>query len=270
MNYTTTFAALVIAMNTTAQGQNLKPEWELGVIGLATSQQAYPGSSNQTSAGLIAPLLIYRGKFLRAGQGGIGLRAIDLPNFEIDIGFAGSFGSKSNKIPVRQGMPNLGNLVEFGPRAKWYLNGRNTDQTSWLELPIRGVFDISNQAKNIGYTAEPQWAYQTNIGAWKLSGSLGALLGNQNVNQYFYSVDTAYANSTRNVYQAKSGLVAVKMGFNASYQISPTVSLFSFARLNTTRIAANHVSPLIDKASGTSYGIGIIYSFLQSEALVSP
>lgn len=270
MNHTATIAALTIAMSTSAQGQNLKPEWELGVVGLTASQQAYPGSSYQTSAGLIAPLLIYRGKFLRAGQGGVGLRAIDLPNFEIDIGFAGSFGSKSNKIPVRQGMPNLGNLVEFGPRAKWYLKGRNTDQTSWLELPIRGVFDISNHAKYIGYTVEPQLSYETKINAWKLYGSLGVLVGNQSVNHYFYSVDNAYANMNRNVYQAHSGVIALKAGFNASYQISPNVSIFSFARLNTTRGSSNQVSPLIDKTSGASYGVGLVYSFLQSDTLVSP
>jgi MipA family protein len=268
MSHAIVLVLLVMLLSAQTQAQNLKPEWELGGVGLATSQQAYPGSSYQQPAGLIAPLLIYRGKFLQVGQGGIGLRAVDLPNIEMDIGFAGSFGSSSNKILVRQGMPNLGHLVEFGPRIKWYLNGRHTDQTSWFELPIRGVFDISQHAKNIGFTVEPQLAYESQIKFWKLSGSLGALIGDQKVNQYFYGVDSVYANSTRNTYQAQSGLIAFKAGITASYQVSPAISLFGFARLNTTRGGVNHASPLIDNASGASYGIGIVYSFMQSETLV--
>jgi MipA family protein len=207
---------------------------------------------------------------LRAGQGGAGLRAIDLPNFELDVGFAGSFGSNSNKIPVRQGMINVGTLVEFGPRAKWYLNGRGTDQTTWFELPVRGVFDIGHHAKQVGITAEPHMSYETKINAWKLSGSVGALLGDRKMNQHFYGVDAPYVTNTRPAYQASSGLIAWKAGLTANYTVSPNLNVFGFARLNTVAGASNLASPLIDKTNGMSYGIGLIYTFVQSANMVKP
>jgi outer membrane scaffolding protein for murein synthesis (MipA/OmpV family) len=268
MNRLFTNICLAIGLTSTAQAQQLRPEWELGVVGLAMTQQAYPGSSYHRPAALIAPLLIYRGKFLRAGQSGVGLRAIDLPGFELDVGFAGSFGSNSSNIPVRRGMPNLGSLVEFGPRGKWYLSGRNTQQTAWVELPVRGVFDIGNHAKWIGVTAEPQLAYETSFSAWKLSGSVGALLGNRDMNQHFYSVDPAYTNQARPAYQAQAGLIAWKAGLTASYRVSPQLSLFGFTRLNSTSASKNHNSPLVDKTNGVNYGVGLAYTFFQSGTMV--
>ncbi len=250
--------------------QELKPEWELGAVGFAMSQQAYPGSSYQKPVGLIAPVFIYRGKFLRIGQSGLDLRALDYPDFELDVGFAGSFGSNSNKIPVRQGMPNLGSLVEFGPRAKWYLNGRNTDETTWVEMPIRGVFDINNRANWVGLTAEPQLAYEAKKGPWKLWASAGALLGNRAMNEHFYSVDSNYVTASRAGYQANAGLITWKAVLSASYEVSPALSVFGFTRLNTTHGAKNHNSPLVDKATGMNYGLGFIYTFMKSDTLVKP
>jgi hypothetical protein len=39
-------------------------------------------------------------------------------DFELDIGFSGSLGSGANDTQARRGMPELGTLVEFGPRGE--------------------------------------------------------------------------------------------------------------------------------------------------------
>ena len=94
------------------------PLWELGAVGVGVSQQAYPGSDVQVNRGLGLPYLVYRGRFLRADRETAGLRAIKTEHFELDIGVAGSFGARSDQIGSRRGMPDLGTLVQFGPRVR--------------------------------------------------------------------------------------------------------------------------------------------------------
>jgi hypothetical protein len=43
-------------------------------------------------------------------------------------------------------MPNLGTLIEFGPRLEWKL-GQATGGGAWrTEFPLRAVFDLSDDA----------------------------------------------------------------------------------------------------------------------------
>jgi MipA family protein len=135
---------------------------------------------------------------------------------------------------------------------------------------VRGVFDISNHAKQVGFTAEPQLSYEANVAQWRFSASVGALLGNTKMNQHFYSVDTAYANASRPIYSANAGLMAWKAGISVSYAITPKFNAFAFTRMNTTAGTKNHSSPLVDKTAGLSYRLGFIYTFLQSETMVKP
>jgi len=92
------------------------PLWELGAFAVGVSQQAYPGSDQQVQRGLALPFLVYRGRFLRADRETAGLLAVKTPLYEIDIGVAGSFGSASDEIEARRGMPDLGTL---GPGRVW-------------------------------------------------------------------------------------------------------------------------------------------------------
>jgi MipA family protein len=250
--------------------QELKPEWELGVVGLGLSQQAYPGSSYQRQAVFASPVLIYRGDFLRANENGAGLRAINEPRVELDIGFSASLGASASKIPARYGMSNLGNLVEFGPRTKWFLTDKNNPQKTWLELPIRGVFNMSERAKHIGFTAEPQVGFELNAQPWRLWANAGAILGDSRMNDYIYSVDSNYATNSRSPYQAKAGLMAWKASLAGSYNITPDLSLFATIRANTVSGSANASSPLIDQKRGLNYGLGVLYFFTKSDTLVKP
>jgi hypothetical protein len=136
------------------------PLWEIGGFWVGVSQQAYPGSDQQVNRGLGLPFLVYRGQFLRADRETAGLRAIKTPRFELDIGVAGSFGESSDDIEARQGMPDLGTLVEFGPRVKWNL-GAGPGGGAWrLELPLRGVFDLSDSGEHRGVAFEPRLVFQ--------------------------------------------------------------------------------------------------------------
>jgi outer membrane scaffolding protein for murein synthesis (MipA/OmpV family) len=259
-------ALLALPCAALAQEDTNLPLWELGVGGFGVSQQAYPGSSEQINRALVLPFFIYRGEFLRADRGTAGIRAIKTPTVEVDIGFAGAFGSNSNDIEARRGMPDLGTLVEFGPRLKWNL-GAGPGGGRWrAELPVRGVFDISDGFANKGVSFEPELVFaRRSAGGIGYNASIGAVLGNQKLADTFYGVAPAFANVQRPAYLAKSGLIAWRLGTSLSYNMTPDLRLFGFVRLDTVAGAANDASPLVDKRSGVSAGIGLAYTFMRSE-----
>ena len=153
--------ATVVAMaQTVASTEPAQPLWEIGIGAVAASQPAYPGAASNTSRAIALPFFIYRGEVVRAEQGNVGLRAIKTPRYELDIGFSASLGSSANDVPERIGMADIGTLVEFGPRLKINLGDISQGRSGIrLELPLRGVFDLSNSFANRGISFEPQLAF---------------------------------------------------------------------------------------------------------------
>lgn len=246
------------------------PLWEFGVFGLGVSQQAYPGSDQQVSRGLVLPYLIYRGRYLRADQESAGLRAIKTPRFELDVGFAGAFGARSDDLDARRGMPDLGTLVEFGPRVKWNL-GRGPGGGAWrLELPLRGVFDLSDGGRHKGMTFEPRLVFQRQSSTgWAYSTSLSAIVADARLARTFYGVEPRFALADRPAYEARSGLVAWRLSTAVSRQLSPDWRVFALGRLDTVQGAANEASPLVRQRTGASVGLGVTYTWMRSERLAS-
>ena len=131
------------------EGEKL-PLWEAGVFAAGLSQQAYPGSSQQIDRAIVLPFFVYRGKYFRADQNTVGLRAVKTDAMELDIGFGGALGSSSKDVDVRKGMPDLGTLVEFGPRLKWNLGAAPGGGRLRAEVALRGVFDVSDSFRDKG------------------------------------------------------------------------------------------------------------------------
>ena len=246
------------------------PLWEVGVGGFGVSQQAYPGASEQVRRGLALPFLIYRGEYLRADRETLGLRAINQPNYEVDIGFAGAFGSRAGDSESRRGMPELGTLVEFGPRLKWHLGPVNGDGRLRAEFALRGVFDLNDKFRNKGVSFEPRLVWeQRGGGSWRYGTSAGALFGNRKLADTFYAVAPADALPGRPAYSAEGGLIALRLGATASREITPDLRLFLFGRLDSVAGAANRASPLVGKTIGASVGVGLAYTFARSSRRAS-
>jgi MipA family protein len=253
-----------------AQSPASQPLWEIGVFGTGISQLAYPGADQQVQRALVLPTFIYRGKFIRADRDTAGVRAIKTSRFELDVGFAGSFGANSNDIDARAGMPDLGTLIEFGPRAKWLI-GPGPGGGRWrAELPLRGVFDVSDRGAHKGMSLEPRVLFerQSNAG-WRYSTSAGVIVADQRLARTFYEVRPEYALPTRPAYAAKSGLVAWRLSASVSKNLDPDWRLFIFGRVDHVGGAANENSPLVKKKTGASAGVGVAYTWKRSAALAS-
>jgi MipA family protein len=244
-----------------------KPLWEVGVGALAVTQPAYPGAGSSTSKLFALPYVIYRGNVLRAEQGNVGLRAVKTPRYELDVGFAASLGSSANDVPARVGMRDIGTLVEFGPRLKINLGDVSQGPSGvWIELPVRGVFDLSNSLTNRGASFEPQLSFDVPLpGGWRGGASVSAIFGTQKLNETFYTVTAAEALANRPAYTAQAGLLATRATFAASIKLTPDLRALGFVRLDSVAGAANNASSLIERNSGASLGLGLTYTFGRSQ-----
>ena len=245
-----------------------RPLWEIGGVALGVSQQAYPGSSRQVRRGLALPFAVYRGEFFRADSEGIGVRPVKTPLYEFDISAAGSFGSSASDDPVRRGMPNLGTLVEFGPRLKVNLGPAPLGGVWRVDLPLRGVLDLSHQLRYRGAVFQPgiTWSRRPG-GGWLYGFGASMLFGDDQLARTFYEVEPRHATATRPVYAAHAGLMSTRLSAFAAKDITRDWTVFGFARTDSVAGAANRASPLVRETTGHSVGIGVSWTWWRSQRL---
>jgi len=244
------------------------PLWEAGIGAAAFSTPAYPGADDRSTRGLVLPFLIYRGTTFRADQNGVGARLLNTDKLEFDVGFAGSLPAHSDDVAARRGMPDLGTLVEFGPRVKYKFADLGAAGRLRFELPARAVIEARGGLRRQGWTAEPRLVWETRgEGArWTVETQLGAVFGDRRVNRYFYEVAPQYATAERPAYRADGGLLLVRTGVFGTWRMHPDVRLFGFVRYESYAGAANRDSPLMQKSTGASAGAGFAWTFARSTA----
>jgi hypothetical protein len=192
------------------------------------------------------------------------------PDVELDVGFAASLPASSADITVRQGMPDLGTLLEFGPVLKLTLARPQPGSRLGLELPVRGVFEISGGLRSQGFAFQPSLVWETRDigGGWSLSASGGLVWGDAQLNQYFYGVPNTYATTQRPAFEAQAGLIGMRASLSSSKSLSPDLRLFAYARHDLYNLAANLSSPLALQSTGQSVGLGLSWVFGRSETRV--
>jgi MipA family protein len=246
------------------------PLWELGLVGIAADQPAYPGSDQNIARVRVLPFGLYRGSLLRVEGGGIGLRAVHTPRFEWDVSGAGAFGSASNRVHAREGMRSIGTLVEIGPALKIKLGDlvepRRDPHLTQLELPVRAVFDVNDSFAHHGWSFEPRLSHTAwSGGSFTLVVSAGTLFGSRSLNSLYYGVDAPYATTARPAYDARAGLIATRLNASLRQKINPTLRLQYFAQFETVRGAANEASPLVRSKQDLGFGVSLLWGVWQSE-----
>lgn len=246
------------------------PLWEAGLIGINVNQLAYPGSDQLVRRNFVLPYLIYRGDILRADRNNVGLRAFKTDALELDMGFAGSLGSSDDDITVREGMDDLGILVEAGPRLRWTLSEDFFGATVRADFPLRAVFDLDDSLRYSGVSFEPGLNADLITAAQTFySFGVSALFGNERLNDYFYQVSEADVTAQRPFYDAQAGLIALRGSASVGKKFSDKWRGFGFARYEWTQGAKNANSPLLVQTGGWSFGVGITYIWAESARKVT-
>lgn len=263
-------ACLILPLAAQAQtdAERNLPLWEIGVGAAALSTPSYPASDERETRVLAFPNVIYRGKVLRADRSGINARLFSSDRAELDVGFAGALPSDSDDVDERAGMPDLGPLVEFGPRLKLRLADLDGNRRLRLELPLRAVIEARGGLHGRGYTFEPRLAYEMagERRAWTLETNLSVVLGDRRINRHFYEVAPQYATAARPAYAAGSGLLLTRLGLFGSRYLNEDLRLFGYLRFESYKGTANRGSPLHVKDSGVSGGLGVLWTFKRSAA----
>jgi outer membrane scaffolding protein for murein synthesis (MipA/OmpV family) len=243
------------------------PLWEVGLIAGALSTPAYPASNQRNQRALVLPFLVYRGEVLRADRSGVGARLLHTDRVEFDIGFAASLPASSDDVALRHGMPDLGTLIEFGPRLKIKLAEPAPDQRVTFELPLRAVLEFNGGVRQVGYALEPKLAYEwQQRGDWRLKSAFSLVLGDQQLNRYFYAVPSAYATASRPAYDAQAGLIGSRVGIDGIKRLGPDVNIFAYARYDWHDGASNRASPLFAQNQGSSIGLALTWTLGRSQA----
>lgn len=246
-----------------------EPLWELGVVGGVALTPAYPGSSDRSRRALALPFLIYRGDVWRADPEGIGARLVHRERVEFDVGLAASLPAHSHDVPARTGMPDLGTLVEAGPRLKLTLAQPSSSSRLRLDLPLRAVIESSSGMRRQGVTFEPKLVLEARglQGTWSFEANAGMVFGDRKINRYFYEIRPAFATPARRAFEADPGLMLVRTGVNGSRMLNPDMRVFGFVRLDSYAGAANRDSPLLKRNTGVSAGFGLAWTIMRSAAM---
>ena len=217
----------------------------------------------------MAPFFIYRGEVFRVDQGGIGARLVNRERVELDVGIAASLPAHSDDVAARSGMPDLGTLLEVGPRIKLTLAQLSPASRLRLDLPLRAVVEARDGLRGQGFTFEPKLVYELRgpQGAWSFDANVGMVFGDRKINRYFYEVLPKFASASRPAFEADPGLMLVRAGVSGSRMLNGDVRLFGFVRMDSYANAANRDSPLMKRETGTSAGMGFAWTIRRSAAL---
>jgi outer membrane scaffolding protein for murein synthesis (MipA/OmpV family) len=252
-------------------GENDRPLWEVGIGGGGGYVPDYPAAGENHVKALALPYLIYRGEFLRAGDKGIVRgRLLKTDRIDFDVSFDGSFSADSDDNDARQGMPDLDYLGEIGPRLQITLARAARDAKIDLELPLRAVFSSDfSEVKFRGVVFHPELAYQhanfldTGVG---LKLGIGPIFATEDLMDYFYEVSPTYATAARPVYDADGGYLGSQVGLRLTRPVGERIRLYGVFNAGIYPGATNEDSPLFREDYTYSAGIGMAWSFFQSEA----
>ncbi len=268
MKSTFALGAALLLTGFVAQAQEADaPLWEIGLVTGFASTPAYPAANERTQRALALPFLVYRGEVLRTDRDGLSARVLHTSDVELDVGFSAALPSRANDSAARQGMADLGALLEMGPRLKWTLLRPSSDSRLQVQLPLRAVLELKDGISAQGLIFEPELNFEKrNAGAgWSLAASAGVVLGDRKRNDFFYGVAPQYATPLRPAYEAQSGLISSRLSVGTSKHLGSDWRLFGFLRLENYAGSANQGSPLHLQTSAASVGLALAWTLGRSE-----
>ena len=248
-----------------------RPLWEVGVAGLAANGPDYPAAGTRRTRGIVAPVVIYRGAWLKADDDGVRSVVLKQGNLTLDLSATAAFNARSNG--ARAGMPDLDYLFQLGPQAVYRVQ-LDGGQTVSSHTKFRGV--ASTDFKNLngrGWVAEQEFRWAKR--GWPDAESTlvaGAQFfwASEKLQDYFYQVDPTQATAVRPAFEAEAGYFGSALRAGYARRLTSTLTATAGLTLNLHGGAANEDSPLFQKSTTSSVMVALIWVPWKSETLVSP
>jgi outer membrane protein len=262
-----TWWALLAGRSHAAQTQ---PLWEFGLGIGALAFNDYRGADSSHLYVLPVPYFIYRGKLLQADRDGLHSIFLDLPR--IDFNFSIYATTPVRNDSARAGMPNLQPTLELGPAFDVHLWRSGSERVKFdFRLPLRAAVAVAAPPRFIGYILAPQFDLDivdvAGLAGWNLGLLAGPLFADRRYDEYFYAVAPQYATPTRPSYEAHGGYAGTQM-IAALSKRYPNFWVGAFVRHDSLAGASFMDSPLVERDSYWSAGIGIAWMIRESERTV--
>jgi len=251
--------------------QEEKPLWEFGMFSGAARLPYYRGSDESGMYVLPLPYLIYRGEIVRANREGLKGVFWKTDQLETSLSFAGSPPvDKDNK--ARQGMPDIGAIVEAGPGIKLFFRENDAENPLYLKAGVRAAFSVDQDDFGVAYRGirgnarliyrNRTWLKEQNV---KLGINAGVDFANQEYNDYIYSVDPVYAIPDRPTYRADGGYTGFSFSANAVKKLNDRWSVGTYYRWDNLSGTAYADSPLVKTENNHIIGVALLWKITESK-----
>lgn len=268
------FLGLVFFIPTlaSAEEETAKPLWEFALAGYGLYGPAYPGSVETQGNFLPLPFPIYRGKFLRLGEDTekpIRGRLFQSDWLRLDLDMDLNFGSKSQDIEARTGMPDLDPLVEIGPELELKFTNQPSNRGN-LYMALQGraavSFDgFSPSWRGMSFSPELRYVRNFEQHGKRLKLRLTPTFATSDYMKYYYQVDPLFADGQRPAYNASGGYLGTTLGVSLHLPVTPKFEVRSGARLGFLQGARNENSPLFIDDTTSSVYVAFVYKFWASK-----
>ncbi len=257
------------AISTMSYAEKL-PLWELG-LGVGGLHQSYYTGTKQTRSYVFPVVLpVYRGDFFKSDDKGLRAQLFEDERYKLDFSLDFNFSVDSDDIDLRQGMDDIGSLLQIGPSFEISLHSNQT--SDWkLNLPLRAAFEIDDSdIDSAGYNFSPSFSFERKFSnvPLKLGLSLGVQFGDAEYNEIYYGVDAQFATVNRPAYDASSGYSGARLQAALTSKTKSRLIVL-FVRYDNISGAVFDDSPLVETDDNLT--VGFIYSkyLFKSKTLVN-
>jgi len=266
-------ATTAVAQDQVAVGEEEDPGalWEWRIAAFARYGPSYPASEESQVNVVPLPIPIYRGKFLRLfedSENPIRGKVFERDRIKLDLDFDLTFGSDSDDIDARIGMPDLDFLVQAGPELDLQFTRQDFLKGRWhLALQTRAAasFDgLDPSWRGMTFSSEFRYIAQvTSRDEFKFR--ITPSWATTEYMKYYYQVDPEFAAPGRQAFNAKGGYLGTDFTWNWNRQFTEKLSVWFGARLGVHSGAKNRNSPLFtDDVNPSVYG-AFMYKFWESK-----
>ncbi len=242
------------------QTQESLPLWELGLGIGGLHQPYYVGTKEMRTFAFPVPVPVYRGDILKSDDDGFRAELIKDKRYKLDLSLDFNLAVESDDVDLRNGMDDIGSLLQIGPSLQFKLHGSERDE--WLlNLPVRANLEFDGGIDGAGYTFAPNLTYFNYFSwggkPWRAGMAIGPQFGSTEYQNTYYGVEPEFATLDRPEFSADSGYSGSRLLLSLRSKDKDRLWVW-FLRYEDISGASFEDSPLVETSNGLS--VGVIYS----------
>ena len=246
--------------------------WEMNLAAFGRHGPSYPASEHTQTNFIPLPFPVYRGTFLRIGddnESPMRGRVFRTDRIKLDIDFDLIFGSDSEDIAARAGMPDLDLLLEVGPELELqFVDQGWFAADAFLTLPLRGALSWDGLDPSFeGLVFAPELKFTRDFGSERqqLKLRISPAFASDGYMDYYYEVTPEFATPERRAFAADGGYLGTEIALSIRWPVARRLELWGGIRQGFYKGARNDDSPLFTADTTTAIYAAFMYRFWESK-----